>query len=75
MIFPIILTMMLWTMDNGQMIPHASSKREDDIDNREKILYASSRRDGEDEIEEKYIYQDPKLETPAEFEIQAETDR
>ena len=64
-------------MDNRQTIPYASSKREDDIDNRETILYASPRRDGEDEVDEKYIYiyKDPKLETPAEFEIQAETDR
>ena len=48
--------MMLWTMENGQTIPYASSKREDDTDNRETILYASPRRDGEDEIDEKNIY-------------------
>ena len=43
-------------MENGQTIPYASSKREDDTDNRETILYASPRRDGEDEIDEKNIY-------------------
>ena len=40
----------------------------------ETILYMSPRREGEDEIDEK-IHKEPKLETAAEIEIQAEIDR
>ena len=61
-------------MDDAEAISYASPKREDDIDDRETILYASPRRESEDEIDEK-IYKEPKLETPAEIEIQAEIDR
>ena len=61
-------------MDDAETIPYASPKKEDSIDGRETILYASLKRESEDEIDEK-IYKEPKLETPAEIEIQAENDR
>ena len=61
-------------MDDAETIPYASLKKENNIDDRESILYASPRRESEDEIDEK-IYKEPKLETPAEIEIQAAIDR
>ena len=61
-------------MDDAEMIPYASLKKEDNIDDRESILYASPRRESEDEIDEK-IYKEPKLETPGEIEIQTENER
>ena len=62
-------------MDDIEIIPYGSPKRENDTDDRETITYASPRRKNKEEIDKK-IYKEPKLETAVEIEKQtAERER